>query len=154
MDRDHLAIELDDRAVDRVIRENPHLAKDSLRGLRETLREQLATTSLEPVESASTWISSQRGFPVVATEDRHTTVSADTVEALGETVDRLLKRVVRPRRRGGGGGFDPGQALERSLRPLLLSKRVVQDYTFPASRSGVARRSTTSRTRRQTSLST
>ena len=136
----HLAVELDERAVDRVIRENPHLATDSLRGLRETLREQLTMTAPQPTESAATWITSQRGYPVVATEDRHTTVTEDSVEALGEAVERLLARVVRPRRRGGGGGFDPGQALERSLRPLLLSQRVVADYTFPTSRSGVARR--------------
>jgi Protein of unknown function (DUF3037) len=136
----HLAIELDERAVDRVLRENPHLAKDSLRGLRDTLREQLESSSPTPPGSASTWISGQRGYPVVATEDRYTTVSEDSIEALGESVQRLVARIVRPRRRGGGGGFDPSHALERSLRPLLLSQRLVPDYMFAASRTGVARR--------------
>jgi hypothetical protein len=136
----NIVLELDDRAVERVIRENPHLAKDSLRGLRETLLAQATESSPRPQQSTTTWLSAQRGYPVVATEDRHTTVAADTPEALGEAVERLVKRVVRPRRRGGGAPFDAGQVLERELRPLLRSQRIVTDYTFENSRSGVARR--------------
>jgi ribosomal protein S12 methylthiotransferase accessory factor YcaO len=135
----HLALEVDQRAVERVLRENPHLAKDALLGLRDRLREELTASAPDPALAAATWLSSQRGYPVIATEDRHTTVIEDSSEALTEAVDRLLARIVRPRRRGGGG-FNPGHALERSLRPLLQSQRVVRDYTFSTSRSGVPRR--------------
>jgi hypothetical protein len=136
----HIALDVDQQAIERVLRENPHLAKDALLGLRDRLCAELAASAPDPAQAtAAAWLSSQRGYPVVATEDRHTTVAEDNAQALAEAVDRLLARVVRPRRRHSGS-FNPGHALERSLQPLLRSHRVVRHHTFPTSRSGVARR--------------
>jgi hypothetical protein len=137
----HLAVELDQQALERVLRENPHLAKDALLGVREQLHDELSTLAGDPAHSATSWLARQRGYPVVATEDRHTTVKADDVEALGETVGRLLARIVRPRRRSIGPlAMDPGPRLERTLEPFVRSQHVIRDYAFPRSRTGIARR--------------
>lgn len=137
----HLAVELDQNALERVLRENPHLAKDALLGVRDQLGEELAALDGDAAHRATSWLAGQRGYPVVATEDRHTTVNADDVEALGETVGRLLTRIVRPRRRSGAPvATDPGPMLARGLEPLIRSRHVIRDYAFPQSRTGIARR--------------
>jgi Protein of unknown function (DUF3037) len=133
----HVLVDVDDRALDRVIRENPHLAKDALVELRDRLRAEIG--ALNPEDAADDWLANRPGYPIVATESRHTTVSEDTRQALQVTVDRLLQRVVRPRRRSGGR-TSPQQALERRMQPLLASKKVVRDHGFSGHRSGITRR--------------
>lgn len=135
----HIVLELDDSAVERVRRENPHLAMDALRGLDEQIRDELAAIDGDPAQAVTAWVAGQRGYPTVATEDRYTTVATDDVEALRETVGRLLSRIVHPRRRTGGRQSDIGSMLERALAPLLLSHRIVREHEFTASRSGVPR---------------
>jgi hypothetical protein len=134
-----LAVELDGQAIERVVRENPHLAKDALRGLADELRAELTSGGASPEDCVRRWLAAQRGFPVAPTEGRLTTLAADSREAFQATLDRLLARVVRPKRRSGGGGFDVARAVERSLQPLLSSQRVFRDYAFTSSRSGVSR---------------
>jgi len=129
-------IGIDDKAVQRVIRENPRLERDSLLYLDPTLRASLVTDS--PVgERVERLLDEQRGFPADFTEPRLTTLTVES--GLDQAVEALLARVVRPKRRGGGGGLTPVQAVERQLRPLLQRGAVERKHLFQSSRSGVSR---------------
>src|SRR5438046_2208117 len=98
--RCHLSI--DDAAVARVIRENPCLAPDALEYLASFLGEAFRTAppSEEAFASALWQLSA---FPLVLTEPRFTTLAGDKPNDAKTTLERLVKRVVRPRRRQGGG---------------------------------------------------
>ena len=128
-------LDIDDQAVARVVRENPHLERDALLYLEPLLLEQLS-----PAESLTIkihkLISQQKGFPVVFGEPRLTQVGDGGIEA---TMERLLDRIVRPKRRTGGGAANPAELLAKHLRPLLQSGIVQRHHSVSKSISGVPR---------------
>lgn len=137
-DQAHLALRIDDEAVGRVVRENPWLATDALRGLENHVREQLGGGQ-PPGEIVPRYLANQRGFPLSFSEPRDTTLPGPDVAGLNVALDRLVQRVVRPRRRHGRGGANPVEALALRFRPWLADNAIQQNYRFEASRTGVPR---------------
>jgi len=133
---DDFRLQIDQKAVQRVIRENPRLERDSLLYLDPSLHASL--TADTPVrEKVETLLAEQKGFPTDFTEPRFTTVG--DAGGLDQALEDLVGRVVRPKRRYGGGGLTPVQAVERQLRPLLVRGAVERGHFFQSSSSGVAR---------------
>jgi len=130
---------LDDGALDRVVRENPHLERESLYYVHPAIRDLLDTDG--PMDKrVSDLLANQKGFPADLTEARYVAVPDMTADALGDTADELIARVVRPHRRSGGGaGFDARSVLEQRLRPLVRTGMVEPHRLFTASWTGRTR---------------
>src|SRR4051812_23339563 len=92
-------LRIDDAAVARVIRENPRLNRNALDGLRATLERELLPTPFTE-EGLLRLLESHPGFPVSLTEARYTTVAENLGAGLDDTLERLIERIVRPKRRG------------------------------------------------------
>jgi hypothetical protein len=109
--------------------------------LQQQLRDELPGTAVTDDAGAviARYLASQRGYPVVFTEPRYTTIGLEGAEGLQATVERLVDRIVRPKRRGGGGGGRPVDALARQLRPWLQRRVIARRHVFTRSRSGVPR---------------
>lgn len=131
---------IDDLAVERVVRENTFLERDALLYLEPFLRDELSVTSPFNRERFLTLLNNQRWFPVILTEPRYTTLQEDQPGALEATLERLLKRVVRPGQRGGGSGFNPVRALAKRLRPLIQQQVLEPNHFFTASLTGLPRK--------------
>ncbi len=130
-------LDVDDKAIERVIRENPLLARDALLYVEPSLHDRLSSGEGSVPDRVESMLASQRGFPIELTEPRFT-----TLEREGEydaTLQRLTKRIVRPRRRTGGGGANPMQVLERLLASPLTQETVSRNHAFSSSRTGVPR---------------
>jgi hypothetical protein len=133
-------LRIDDQAVARVIRENPKLEKEALLYLEPTLYSAIAPSAPPFNEHRlMNFIEMQRGYPVLLSEPRSTTVEDGSERALVETADRLALRLVRPRRRSGGSAPNATQQLERQLKPLLRDNVVAKNHFFAESRTGVPR---------------
>lgn len=128
---------LDSSALERVVRENPHLGKESVLYLDPFLREQFAPERpLDGPRTVEQRVREQRLFPVVFSEPRFTTVEDGSEGALETTLERLLLRVVHPpKRRGGGRRPSVQDALAKRWKPWL-GKQVVRNHVFGSSRSG------------------
>jgi len=126
-------LRIDDEAIDRVIRENPYLAKDALRSVQSLLYQQLASKSPDDL------ITAQQGFPVHITEPRYVALLSDGPDEMDTRLDDLLRRIVHPRRRGGGGGVKIIDVFERRFRPFLRQHKMMRDYQFFDSLSGTRR---------------
>lgn len=132
-------LQIDEEAVMRVIRDNPRLHPDSLLFLEPALTDRLGLDAWRP-DAVVAFTQTQKGYPFLLTEPRATSVTADDPEALADTVQRLVERVVRPRRRYGRSGEAPFQILERRIYPLLRSEAVSANHFFARTRTGVPRR--------------
>jgi Protein of unknown function (DUF3037) len=130
-------LELDEKAIDRVIRENPRLERDSLLYIEPMLTEQLSSAMAPIPTRIKGLLDGQKGFPLDISEARFTTISEDE-DGLDETLERLVKRVVRPKRRGY---VHKSPAIEMSdrLKPLIRNQRVSRAYPVRA-KSGVERK--------------
>lgn len=132
-------LRIDDEAVGRVIRDNPHLARDALMFLDASLALRLAEIQDAPERAIPSFLAAQGGFPVAFSESRFTTVADEGDGGLDETLDRLVTRIVRPKRRSAGFSVSPVGAVERGLSPLIKSHLIHRAHAFPASRTGVPR---------------
>ena len=130
-------LRFDQRAIDRVVRENPHLERDSLLYIEPMLSEQLSSAVAPATGRIKIILDEQGGFPLNLSEPRFTSVDEDE-EGMDTTVERLIKRVVRPRRR-----FAPAQRpideMARRLKPLLDDQAISRDYVFGGTKTGVHR---------------
>ena len=128
-------LSIDEHAVARVVRENPQLERDALFYLEPLLIEQFSTPSSTAVQ-VHKLLAEQTGFPVLFSEPRLTAVGDGGIDA---TLERLLNRIVRPRRRGGGAGGNPIETLAKQVRPLLQERHVQRNYSVLGSLSGIPR---------------
>lgn len=135
-------LSLDEKAVERVIRENPRLERDSLLYIEPMLSEQLSSAVSPVTTRIKTMLNKQTGFPLELAEPLFTTIaSEDDLEAdedgLDVTLDRLVKRIVRPKRRGYPHSSPTDQMASR-LKPLIRSHKVSRAYQIKA-KSGLDR---------------
>lgn len=135
----HHRLQIDDEAVMRVVRDNPRLHPDSLLFLEPAISDRLGLEDWRPAAVAE-FTAQQKGYPFLLSEPRMTTVSANDSESLADTVQRLVDRVVRPRRRYGRSSELPFDLLERRIQPLLRLQAVSQNHFFAQTRTGVPRR--------------
>lgn len=131
---------IDREAVLRVVRENPRLHPDSLFGLESAIRSRLGLDDQPPGGEIRERIADHPGFPVMLTEPLYTTVASSDPVSLHATVEHLVERIVKPKRRSGGFQVDLRQQLAKSISPLLASGQVRQDHVFQKTKTGVARR--------------
>lgn len=130
-----MQVKIDDNAVARVVRENPQLETDALLYLEDLILSGFAGagSSAEVLQV----LGHQPGFPVSFTDPRQTSVLPGG--SLEETMERLVTRIVTPRRRTGGGGASPASAVHRRLRALKASPPVMRNHFIEASASGAPR---------------
>jgi hypothetical protein len=131
-------LNLDQKAIDRVIRENPRLERDSLLYVEPMLSEQLASAVTPATTRIQSILGKTTGFPLDLSEPRHTTITDDE-DGLDQTLERLVKRVVRPKRRGGPRAARPLEVMERRLAGLIQQEAVSRNYFFGGTKSGVRR---------------
>jgi hypothetical protein len=131
-------LRVDQEAVERVIRENPLLERESLLYVEPMLIEALAATGGPASAAVEELLAAQRGFPIELSEPRMTSVEDASPSALDATLQRLNERVVRPKRRSSAR-TSPLQLVERQLKPLLARGAVSQNHFFSTSRTGVPR---------------
>jgi len=130
---------IDGEAVARVIRENPRLHTDALSSLPATVTEIVDLAPGLPPAEIGERVAQAARFPVVFSEPRATTVADGDPNALGATVERLVKRIVTPRRRSGRGAPSARQEIERRVTALILGGRVQPQFPFLNTRTGVRR---------------
>lgn len=135
------SLRLDPAALERVVRENPHLGKDSVLYLDPFLKEQFAAERpLQGPRTVEQRVREQRLFPVVFSEPRFTTVEDGSEGALEVALERLLARVVHPaKRRSGGRRPSVEDVLAKRWKPWL-GKQVTRNHVFGSSRSGNPRK--------------
>ena len=138
-DEGNYRLAIDEAAVARVVRENPRLASDALRYLQPVLDHEFAMLGPAVAEQLPLYIQEQRGFPLAFTEPLFTGLDADRSEALDITLNELLDRIVRPRRRGGGARVNPKRDLAKRLEPWLAQQILRPNHFFNATRSGELR---------------
>lgn len=133
-------VRVDVEAIARVVRENPHLERDALAHLEAFLNEQLsrAAPKFTPPGMLE-FLERHPGFPVSLTEARYTTIEEHDPDPLTATVDRLLERIVKPRRRWGGAGLRPIDMLERRFRPFIDRHAIERNQPMTGSRTGLPR---------------
>lgn len=132
---------IDPEAARRVEAENPHLAPGAVLTFGGVLRHALEQASVCSRDELQSVLSRFKEFPVSISDLRITTLDEtieDSRERRERAIDTLLKRLVRPRRCGGGGP-SPELVLERLLRPWILRHQIERDYVIAQSRSGVPR---------------
>ncbi|HET8565693.1 MAG TPA: DUF3037 domain-containing protein [Solirubrobacterales bacterium] len=136
-------LSLDEEAIKRVIRENPRLEQDSLLYVEPMLREQLASAVAPVTARIKTMLEKQSGFPLELADPLFTAIPTGEELETGQdgldvTLDRLVKRIVHPKRRGHGGHPSPKELVASKLRPLINSEAVSRAYQVRA-KSGVPR---------------
>lgn len=131
-------LKLDDDAIARVVRDNPHLSRDSLHYLDNFLRRRLAMGDVGGTSEIARHIQNRSQFPVLITEPRFTTLSDDSEAAIDDELNALLARVVRPQSRRAGWRPGTARQLAQRWKPWLGAK-VVQNYVFEQSKTGVPR---------------
>ncbi len=132
-------LKLDDQAIARVVRDNPHLSRDALRYLDDFLRRRLiARRPLDAPTDLGREMQKRSQFPVLFSAPLFTTVADATEDALDRELGSLLARVVRPRQRRGGARPGATSDLTRRWKPWLGSK-LVQNHVFADSKTGVPR---------------
>jgi hypothetical protein len=133
----HFSVELDEKAIQRVIRENPRLERDALLYVAPLLRERLSDDTLSVPQRVKRMLDSQRGYPIDLTAPRCTTVNG--TRGWEAELRNLTSRIVVPKRRTSGGprAID---LVERGLRSLLQTQAVSRNHFFSDTRTGVSRR--------------
>jgi hypothetical protein len=136
-------LSLDEKAIERVIRENPRLERDSLLYIEPMLSEQLATAVTPVTARIKTMLKKQHGFPLELADPLFTTVVSDEDLSDGEdgldaTLDKLVNRIVHPKRHRRGYPSPKDQMATR-LRPLIKTQAVSRGYSLRSTRTGVNR---------------
>lgn len=128
----------DQKAIERVVKWNPHLERDSLRFIEPMLNERLSSAVTPATARIGEVIEGEGGFPLNFTKPRFTTVTEDE-NGLDATLERLLSRVVTPRRRYAPHTASAVDQMEKMLRPLLKARKVSKDFVFAETKTGFPR---------------
>lgn len=130
-------LRVDQEAIERVIRENPRLERDSLLYVEPMLQERLSSAVVPATSRIKSVLENIGGFPLDISEARFTTIGPDDA-GLDITLDRLIDRIVHPKRRSGGGP-NPLKAMDRRLTPWIRKDQVARNHFFAQTKSGVPR---------------
>lgn len=129
----------DQEAAKRVVRGNPHLAKDAVTQVESYLHQLLANRATFDSKYLLTILASENRFPLEITEPRFTQVISDQPEALEATYERLLNNLVHPRHRVTSSHESRVHVLAKQLQPLIKQHRMTRNHTFAASKTGTQR---------------
>jgi hypothetical protein len=138
-DQSGYRLRVDREAVNRVVRENPHLERDALLYVEPYLHKHLGSDKEFTEQTIIKFIERQSGFPILISEPRLTTVFDEQSHTLEDTLDRLVERMVHPKRRGFLPQPHPAKVLEKRLNYLIKQKSIFRNYFFELSRTGVPR---------------
>jgi hypothetical protein len=128
----------DQKAIERVVKWNPHVDRDSLRYIEPMLNQRLGSAVAPATARIDEVVEHGGGFPLNFTEPRFTTVTEDE-DGLDATLARLLSRVVTPRQRYAPHATSPVDQIEKMLRPLLKARKVSRDHVFAETKTGFPR---------------
>ncbi len=132
-------LRLDDEASKRIIRQNPHLASSIFSHLETELREKLASIDkIEPQTILDTVRS--LGLPQMTVGDPlFFAVPSASYKDLSTRVDDLVKRIITPRKIGGGSSeVLPVAELQAAFNKWIKEKRIQKAY-FVQGHTGVRR---------------
>jgi hypothetical protein len=135
------AFDVDDAAIARITRDNPHLERDALMYVTSYIHQRL-TQTVPPFtrDGLLRVVAEQSGFPIEFSDARYTMTGDKVPEPLVAETERLIARIVRPaRRRGGPMGLRTTAALARELQPLIKQERIAKNFSVRAPRTGVHR---------------
>ncbi len=132
-------VRVDDGAVQRVIRDHPRLTRDALLYVEPKLHKEFQDASQYGTGQLAEVLATQESFPIAFSEPRFTAIAEEGEVGLEANLERLINRIVRPRRRVGGTSFDPTAVLVKRLRPFIRDRLVRANYVFEDSRSGIPR---------------
>jgi hypothetical protein len=138
-------LRIDEEATKRVIRENPRLELDSLLYIEPMLNEQLSSAAVPVSARIKTILDKQHGFPLDLSEPLFANVAPDEgavaegEDGLDATLDKLVRRIVHPKRRGGGGHHpSPRDELASRLLPWIKTNAISRN-ALTKTRTGVDR---------------
>jgi len=132
-DQEGYRMGVDRAALDRVTRQSPWLAPDGLLALEPLLSQTLDQVRPFDPDAFRALLERQNRDSLVVTDPRYTTLSDNSLNALDVTLDRLLARVVRPRKNSGGGGASPEAELRKRFREWLDNKAMEPGRVFQGS---------------------
>lgn len=138
-DEEEYRVKVDSRAAERIIKQSPWLERDALMYLEPWLHERIGPTESFRPERAAAMIEGQSGFPVWFTEPRHTSIDESHAQGIDDALDRLVTRIVRPRRPGGGSSLDLADELEKRINRWISRNAVARHHVYHGSRTGVRR---------------
>ncbi len=124
-------------AINRVIRDNPHLERDALLHLESQIQAELEGHDSYDPDNLVEQLKEQPGFPVAFTEPRPTLLDTDTAQAFQKELDWLVGRIVQTKRRFGGSPQNVAMVMERKLGAYIARNVVQRHHPFATSRSGL-----------------
>jgi hypothetical protein len=136
---DEIEVRLDDEALEGLARINPRLDRSGLAGIKLAIAEWMKSAEGSPEKQVEQLKQNPPFLQLLVTDPRFTRLDLGDDAGIEPTVERLVERLVRPKKRAVVSGFHPERALETRLRPLLRSKVVERHHPFSLSRSGIAR---------------
>lgn len=137
-------VDIDQGAAKRAAKENPGLPADTFEHLSNPINERL--WALTPINKTKfeKLRKNQRGTPYLFAQPQFVDVSGDSLDPLGESLERLMNRLVRPRtavakvKKSDEVAEDPQITLdlEEKVRPLINAGKVARKRVFRGKTSG------------------
>jgi hypothetical protein len=128
-------VQVDEKALTRVVSDNPRLAKGALDYVPAFLDEWVA--SFGAPSSLTDFFPPCPNSHVVFSECRYARLPENG--SLADLTERIVELVVTPRPRGGGGGNDIRLQLKRHFAVYMKQNLIYEDYAFERSQSGAER---------------
>lgn len=140
-DNEQYLLRLDDAAIQRVIRFNPHLDREALDFIESFLSDSLLQDWPGDPDEVARFLAHIDLGPVLLTGPRFGSYDEEDPEAFASLAERLLARLVRPRHRSPEVSREPGtmRYFRSRFSPLIQAHAVTKDFPFAVSRSGVLR---------------
>jgi hypothetical protein len=135
---DRVDLRVEEAAMAHVIHENPHLDRDALAYLEEMLDSEVLAQWPKDNGGRTEMFAAFRTGPVMLTEPRETSIDDRQAMGFEVTLDRLLGRLVRPRKRRREG--HPGRVTRRDVADdvvKLLRDVLRESYAVPTAETVV-----------------